>query len=219
MGWDAADGASTDDAESALRLTRNKIEDMTETASTHERLLALIDVLAVVRGRVTLASGLEADYYLDLRRVTLEHRAAPLVGDVVLDLLDEHGLLDGEQAVQSIGGLTMGADPVATAVMHRAATRGIPLDAFVVRKAAKQYGMGRRVVGPSVEGRNVVALEDTSTTGGSVLEAVNALREAGAHVVAVVVIVDRDTGAKERVEAEAGVPYLAAISTRDLGLD
>jgi orotate phosphoribosyltransferase len=214
MGWDAADGASTDDAESALRLTRNKIEDMTETASTHERLLALIDVLAVVRGRVTLASGLEADYYLDLRRVTLEHRAAPLVGDVVLDLLDEHGLLDGEQAVQSIGGLTMGADPVATAVMH-----GIPLDAFVVRKAAKQYGMGRRVEGPSVEGRNVVALEDTSTTGGSVLEAVNALREAGAHVVAVVVIVDRDTGAKERVEAEAGVPYLAAISTRDLGLD
>jgi orotate phosphoribosyltransferase len=214
MGWDAADGASTDDAESALRLTRNKIEDMTETASTHERLLALIDVLAVVRGRVTLASGLEADYYLDLRRVT-----APLVGDVVLDLLDEHGLLDGEQAVQSIGGLTMGADPVATAVMHRAATRGIPLDAFVVRKAAKQYGMGRRVEGPSVEGRNVVALEDTSTTGGSVLEAVNALREAGAHVVAVVVIVDRDTGAKERVEAEAGVPYLAAISTRDLGLD
>jgi orotate phosphoribosyltransferase len=168
---------------------------------------------------VTLASGLEADYYLDLRRVTLEHRAAPLVGDVVLDLLDEHGLLDGEQAVQSIGGLTMGADPVATAVMHRAATRGIPLDAFVVRKAAKQYGMGRRVEGPSVEGRNVVALEDTSTTGGSVLEAVIALREAGAHVVAVVVIVDRDTGAKERVEAEAGVPYLAAISTRDLGLD
>jgi orotate phosphoribosyltransferase len=219
MGWDAADGASTDDAESALRLTRNKIEDMTETASTHERLLALIDVLAVVRGRVTLASGLEADYYLDLRRVTRGHRAAPLVGDVVLDLLDEHGLLDGEQAVQSIGGLTMGADPVATAVMHRAATRGIPLDAFVVRKAAKQYGMGRRVEGPSVEGRNVVALEDTSTTGGSVLEAVNALREAGAHVVAVVVIVDRDTGAKERVEAEAGVPYLAAISTRDLGLD
>ena len=192
---------------------------MTETASTRDRLLALIDDLAVVRGRVTLASGMEADYYLDLRRVTLEHRAAPLVGDVVVDLLDEHGLLHGEQAVQSIGGLTMGADPVATAVMHCAAARDIPLDAFVVRKAAKQYGMGRRVEGPSVEGRNVIALEDTSTTGGSVLEAVNALREAGAHVVAVVVIVDRDTGAKERVEAEAGVPYLAAISTRDLGLD
>lgn len=215
----AADGASAEDAESALRLTRNKIEDMTETASTRDRLLALIDDLAVVRGRVTLASGLEADYYLDLRRVTLEHRAAPLVGDVVLDLLETHGLLDGDQPVQAIGGLTMGADPVATAVMHRAAARDIPLDAFVVRKAAKQYGMGRRVEGPSVEGLNVVALEDTSTTGGSVLEAVNALRDAGAHVVAVVVIVDRDTGAKERVEAEAGVPYLAAISTQDLGLD
>ena len=99
------------------------------------------------------------------------------------------------------------------------AARGTPLDSFVVRKAAKQYGMGRRVEGPSVEGRRVIALEDTSTTGGSVLEAVAALREAGAEVAAVVVVVDRDTGAKERVEAEAGVPYLAVTSTRDLGLE
>jgi orotate phosphoribosyltransferase len=113
--------------------------------------------------------------------VTLEHRAAPLVGDAILDLLDEHGLLTGPQAVAATGGLTMGADPVATAVMHRSAARGTPLDSFVVRKAAKQYGMGRRVEGPSVEGRRVIALEDTSTTGGSVLEAVAALREAGAQ--------------------------------------
>lgn len=195
------------------------IETMTDTADPRACLLSLIDELAVVRGRVTLASGTEADYYLDLRRVTLEHRSAPLVGDVVLDLLDEQGLLRGDDAVDAIGGLTMGADPVATAVMHRSSARGAPLDAFVVRKAAKQYGMGRRVEGPSVEGRRVVALEDTSTTGGSVLEAVDALREAGAIVVAVVVVVDRDTGAKERVEAEARVPYLAAISTRDLGLE
>lgn len=192
---------------------------MTETADPRARLLSLIDELAVVRGRVTLASGKEADYYLDLRRVTLEHRSAPLVGDVVLDLLDEQGLLRGDEAVDAIGGLTMGADPVATAVMHRSSLRGAPLDAFVVRKAAKQYGMGRRVEGPAVEGRRVVALEDTSTTGGSVLEAVEALREAGAVVAAVVVVVDRDTGAKERVEAEAGVPYFAAISTKDLGLE
>ena len=192
---------------------------MTDSASARDRLLPLIHDLAVVRGRVTLASGLEADYYLDLRRVTLEHRAAPLVGDAILDLLDEHGLLTGPQAVAAAGGLTMGADPVATAVMHRSAARGTQLDSFVVRKAAKQYGMGRRVEGPSVEGRRVIALEDTSTTGGSVLEAVAALREAGAEVAAVVVVVDRDTGAKERVEAEAGVPYLAVTSTRDLGLE
>lgn len=192
---------------------------MTEIADPRAHLLSLIHKLAVVRGQVTLASGKEADYYLDLRRVTLEHRSAPLIGDVVLDLLDENGLLHGDAAVDAIGGLTMGADPVATAVMHRSAIRGSALDAFVVRKAAKQYGMGRRVEGPSVEGRRVVALEDTSTTGGSVLEAVSALRDAGAEVAAVVVVVDRDTGAKERVESEAGVPYLAAISTRDLGLE
>lgn len=219
MRWVDVVGLGTDDQWTHAGTQRNMIELMTETATARERLLALIDELAVVRGRVTLASGMEADYYLDLRRVTLEHRAAPLVGDVVLNLLDEHGLLTGEDAVQSIGGLTMGADPVATAVMHRSVERGTPVDSFVVRKAAKQYGMGRRVEGPSVEGRRVVALEDTSTTGGSVLDAVGALREAGAHVVAVVVVVDRDTGAKERVEAEAGVPYLAAISTRDLGLE
>src|SRR5699024_11618626 len=146
------------------------MSDMTDSAVNRSRLLALIDELAVIRGRVTLASGLEADYYLDLRRVTLEHRAAPLVGDAILDLLDEHGLLTGPQAVAATGGLTMGADPVATAVMHRSAARGTPLDSFVVRKAAKQYGMGRRVEGPSVEGRRVIALEDTSTTGGSVLD-------------------------------------------------
>lgn len=195
------------------------IDPMTDTADPRARLLSLIHELAVVRGRVTLASGREADYYLDLRRITLEHRAAPLVGDVLLDLLQEHGLLTGDGAVDAIGGLTMGADPVATAVMHRSSERGTPLDAFVVRKAAKQYGMGRRVEGPSVEGRRVIAVEDTSTTGGSVLEAVEALRDAGGIVAAVVVVVDRDTGAKERVEAEAGVPYLAAVSTRDLGLE
>lgn len=190
-----------------------------QPTSAKTRLLSLIDELAVVRGRVTLSSGLEADYYLDLRRVTLEHRAAPLVGDVVLDLLEENGLLTGPDAVSAVGGLTMGADPVGTAVMHRSAARGTPVNSFVVRKTAKQYGMGQRVEGPSVSGKRVVAIEDTSTTGGSVLEAVNALREAGAEVVAVVVVMDRDTGAKERVEKEAGVSYLVALSSRDLGLD
>ena len=113
----------------------------------------------------------------------------------------------------------MGADPVATAVMHAASEAGRSVDAFVVRKAQKSYGMGRQVEGPDVAGRRVVALEDTSTTGGSALTAVQALGSAGAKVVAVAVIVDRDTGAKERIEAEAGVPYLAAFSKNDLGLE
>ncbi|GAA1188686.1 orotate phosphoribosyltransferase [Brevibacterium paucivorans] len=186
-----------------------------QIAQTKSQLLALIDELAVVRGKVTLSSGKEADYYLDLRRITLDHRSAPLVGDVMLDLFEEHGLLNDLDAA---GGLTMGADPVGTAIMHASVQRNTPVDAFVVRKQAKEHGMGRRVEGPDVKGKRVIAVEDTSTTGGSVLTAVEALREAGANVVAVAVVMDRGTGAKERVEAE-GLPYLIALSSADLGLE
>lgn len=179
------------------------------------RLLDLIKELAVVRGKVTLSSGAEADYYIDLRRITLHHEASRLVGQVMLALIDDAGL-DGFEAA---GGLTMGADPVGTAVMHAAGDAGRAIDSFVVRKAQKSYGMGRQVEGPEVRGRRVIALEDTSTTGGSALTAVEALRKAGADVVAVAVIVDRNTGAKERIEQEAGVPYLYAFGKDELGLD
>ncbi|MDR3202080.1 MAG: hypothetical protein LBT54_02955, partial [Bifidobacteriaceae bacterium] len=124
-----------------------------------EQLRRLIVELAVVRGRVTLASGREADYYVDLRRVTLHHRAAPLVGHVMLDALETAGLGPGE--VHAVGGLTMGADPVAAALLHAAASRGLDLDAFVVRKESKAHGLQRRIEGPDVAGRRVVAVEDT----------------------------------------------------------
>lgn len=183
---------------------------------THrERLAALVNELAVVRGKVTLASGKESDYYVDMRRATLHHEAGPLIGHVMLDLLDEHGFGAGE--ADAVGGLTLGADPVATAIMHAAASRALDIDAFVVRKEAKAHGMQRQIEGPDVAGRRVVAVEDTSTTGGSVLQAVAALREAGAEVVACAVVVDRGTGAKEKVEAE-GLPYLYALGLEELGL-
>ncbi|QXQ10538.1 orotate phosphoribosyltransferase [Paeniglutamicibacter sp. Y32M11] len=185
---------------------------MTNTAA-RARLLELIKELAVVHGKVILSSGKEADYYIDLRRITLHHEAAPLVGSVMLEMLDKAGI-----EFTNAGGLTMGADPVGTALMHSAGTAGRSIDAFVVRKAQKSYGMGRQVEGPSVEGRNVVVLEDTSTTGGSALTAVEGVRKAGGNVVAVAVIVDRDTGSKERIEAEAGVPYLYAFGKDELGL-
>lgn len=188
---------------------------MTTNDTQRSRLARLVTDLAVVRGRVTLASGIESDFYVDMRRATLHHEAAPLIGHVMLDMLEEAGY--GTEDIEAVGGLTMGADPVATAMLHAAASRGLDLDAFVVRKAAKDHGMKRRVEGPGVEGRNVVVLEDTSTTGGSPLEAVEALREAGARVRAVAVIVDRDTGARERIEA-AGLPYYAALGLADLGL-
>jgi orotate phosphoribosyltransferase len=163
---------------------------------------------AVVHGKVILSSGKEADYYVDLRRITLDHVAAPLVGEVMLDLTAD---LDFD----AVGGLTLGADPVATAMMHVAASKGRALDSFVVRKEGKAHGLQRRIEGPDVVGKRVLAVEDTSTTGGSVLTAVEALKEAGAIVVGVAVIVER--GAKDAIEA-AGYKYYAAYQLADLGL-
>jgi len=163
---------------------------------------------AVVHGRVVLSSGKAADYYVDLRRITLDAQAAPLVGRVMLDLT-------ADWQFDAVGGLTLGADPVAAAMLHAAAATGRELDAFVVRKSEKQHGLQRRIEGPDVVGRRVVAVEDTSTTGGSVMTAVEALREAGAEVVGVIVIVER--GAAPAVEA-AGLPYRYAYSPADLGL-
>jgi len=173
-----------------------------------DSLLAEIKKKAVVHGRVVLSSGKEADFYLDLRRITLDGVAAPLVGRVMLDLT-------ADLEFDAVGGLTLGADPVATAMLHAAAARGRTLDAFVVRKAQKAHGMQRRIEGPEVKGRRVLAVEDTSTTGSSPLTAVEALREAGAEVVAVATIVDR--GASGRM-AEEGLDYRTAFTLRDLGL-
>lgn len=183
------------------------------SSAQHSRLVELIKELAVVHGRVTLSSGLEADYYVDLRRATLHHEAAPLIGQVMLDMLDAAGITDFDAA----GGLTMGADPVGTAIMHQAAARGRKIDAFVVRKQAKEHGMGRQVEGPEVKGRRVIVVEDTSTTGGSPLTAAKALEAAGAIIVAVATVVDRDTGAQKIIE-DAGYRYLSAVSLDDLGL-
>jgi orotate phosphoribosyltransferase len=169
-------------------------------------LLALINKKAVVRGRVTLSSGREADYYIDLRRISLDAEAAPLVGRVMREVTKSI-------TYDAAGGLTLGADPVATAMLHAASAAGERLDAFVVRKADKAHGLQRRIEGPDVHGRRVLAVEDTSTTGGSVLTAVDALRAAGASVAAVAVIVDR--GARAAVEA-AGLTYIAAYEASEL---
>jgi orotate phosphoribosyltransferase len=171
-------------------------------------LLAQIRAKAVIRGAVTLSSGQRADWYVDLRRVLLEGTAARLAGRVMLDLTS--GL-----TFAAVGGLTLGADPVAAAMMHAAAEQGRPLNAFVVRKEGKAHGLQRRIEGPDVAGLPVLAVEDTSTTGQSVLAAVDALTEAGAKVAGVAVVVDR--GARRPVE-ERGLTYLAAFELADLGV-
>lgn len=186
---------------------------MTFSSQDKPRLVELVKELAVVHGKVTLSSGIEADYYVDLRRATLHHEAAPLIGKVMLDLIDSASL----GHIDAVGGLTMGADPVASAILHQAAARGRVLNAFVVRKQAKQHGMGRQVEGPDVKGKNVVVLEDTSTTGASPLTAAEALQNAGANVLAIATVVDRNTGAKEAIESK-GFRYYSAITLSDLGL-
>jgi orotate phosphoribosyltransferase len=232
--------------------------------TAREELLQLIKDLAVVHGKVTLASGREADYYVDMRAVTLDGRSAPLVGRVMLETVADWDF-------DAVGGLTMGADPVALAMVHAAVGRlghggscdcaqddgsvcaqddgrvcvqddgrvcvqdggrvcaqddgrvcaqddgRKRLDAFVVRKEAKSHGLQKRIEGPSVAGRRCLVVEDTSTTGGSPLSAVEAVREAGGSVVGVAVVVDRSAGAQEAIE-DAGLPYRYAYSLSDLGL-
>ncbi len=179
-------------------------------ANAKSELARLVTELAVVHGKVTLSSGKEADYYVDLRRATLHHAAAPLIGKLLRQLTSDWDFV-------AVGGLTLGADPVAYAMMHSAAVAGDVLDVFVVRKAAKAHGMQRQIEGIEVRGQRVLAVEDTSTTGGSVLTAVSALREAGAEVVGVATVVDRGTGAREAIEAE-GLRYRYLLDLNDLGL-
>jgi len=176
--------------------------------SIKSELIEQIKQKAVVHGKVILSSGKEADYYVDLRRVTLEAVAAPLVGQAMLEATKEF-------EYEAVGGLTLGADPVATAMMHEAKKQGRILNSFVVRKEGKAHGLQRRIEGPDVKGKRVLAVEDTSTTGGSVLTAVEALNEAGAIVVGVAVVVDR--GAGKKIE-DAGLKYVSVVSLQELGL-
>lgn len=176
-----------------------------------QMLIELIKSEAVFHGDFTLSSGKKASYYVDMRRLTLDHRAAPAIGRLTAELASE---FDG---VVAVGGLTLGADPIANAVMHASAGSDKPLDAFVVRKEPKDHGRGRQIEGAEVEGKRVIVVEDTSTTGQSALKAVEVLRAAGAEVVAVIVIVDRKTGAQAAIE-DAGLEWRAAIDLDDLGL-
>lgn len=176
-------------------------------AENKARLAGLVRSLAVVHGKVTLSSGKEADYYVDLRRATLHHEASPLIGQLLRELT-------ADWDYDAVGGLTLGADPVATAIMHA----GTDIDAFVVRKEAKKHGMQRHIEGPDIEGKRVLIVEDTTTTGNSPLTAVQAAREAGAEVVGVATVVDRATGAEDVIR-EAGLEYRYLLGLEDLGLE
>ena len=183
---------------------------MTDIAADRARLLQIVRDKAIVHGRVTLSSGREADYYVDLRRITLDGEASPLVGRVMPGLT-------ADQDFDVLGRLSLGAPPVASAMLHARAAQGGRLDAFVVRKAGKAHGLQQRIEGPSIGGRRVLIVEDTSTTGSSPLDAAQAARDAGATVVAVATIADRATGAAEKF-ADAGLEYRHVFGLADLGL-
>ncbi|EPD84548.1 orotate phosphoribosyltransferase [Microbacterium sp. oral taxon 186 str. F0373] len=181
-----------------------------ELESERRALIDLIAAEAVFHGDFTLSSGKKATYYVDMRKLTLDHRAAPAIGRLVLDAVRDLN-------VDAVGGLTLGADPIANAVMHASVAAGTPVDAFVVRKEPKDHGRGRQIEGAEVAGKRVVIVEDTSTTGGSPLKAAEVAAAAGAEIVAVVTVVDRKTGAQAAVEA-AGYEWRSIIDLDDLGL-
>jgi orotate phosphoribosyltransferase len=207
-----ADGAWPASRQAPLRISPGTPDAGTPATlrivTDRDELLQVINDRAVVRGDFVLSSGQHADWYIDLRRVLLSGASAALAGRVMLAATAD---LDYE----AVGGLTLGADPVATAMMHAAVVLGRNLDAFVVRKSEKAHGLQRRIEGPDVTGRRVLAVEDTSTTGTSVLTAVGALRDAGAVVAGVAVLVDR--GARAAVTAR-GLEYRAAYGVGDLCL-
>jgi len=171
-------------------------------------LFELIRTRSFGRGRIKLASGRESDFYFDLRPTTLHPSGATYVGELIADALD--GL-----AVDFVGGLEMGAVPIATAVAIASHARGRTLGAFFVRKKPKDHGAKKLVEGlpkgETLKGRNVVVVEDVTTTGGSAIQAAQALREEGANVVLVLTIVDRLEGAQENFDAEK-LPFRALFT-------
>jgi orotate phosphoribosyltransferase len=172
----------------------------------HARLVAQLREHALVLGEVTLSSGATASYYVDAKRAILLPAGFAALGELVAALARDLG-------ATAVGGLTMGADPVACAAL----AGGADVKAFFVRKETKQHGLARRIEGPLLEpGDRCLVVEDVSTTGGSALQAVEALRAEGREVVAVTTVLDRMAGAKERIEAEAGVPFLPLTTIDDV---
>ena len=190
------------------------------TTPTHaQQLLALLARLSFRLGQFKLSSGGTSDYYVDCRTTTLHAEGGRLTGHAILELLEEHGI-DAE----AVGGLTLGADPivsnVATASAWRAQSHpGAPLlHGFLVRKAEKQHGTARRIEGFCREGARVVIVDDVCTTGASTINALEAAREAGMVVAAVVCIVEREeANGRSTVEAAAaGAPFLRLFTANDV---
>ncbi len=175
-----------------------------------DRLRRLLRDRSLRRGDFVLASGARSSYYIDCRLTTMSGVGQLLLGQVGLAALDAAGWQPA-----ALGGLTLGADPVAYAIAHAAAAAGRPLDAFTVRKEAKEHGTGRLIEGPLPQNADVVVVEDVVTTGGSALKAIAAVQAAGARVLGVFAVVERDPDGREKLRA-AGHELVALTSAAEL---
>jgi orotate phosphoribosyltransferase len=162
-------------------------------------------------GPFVLRSGATSDWYLDARQTTYSGEGARLVGQAVLEVLDE--------AAVAVGGMTMGADPVAMAVAITGTSGSRSLRAFSIRKEAKEHGAGGRLVGPVALGESVAVVEDTITTGGAMLEAIDVLAEAGIKVVQAITVLDRSDGVAGGRIGQRGIPFVALLRPADLGVE
>ncbi len=182
-------------------------------SSARDQLLELLATNSFRLGEFTLSSGGKSDYYIDCRTTTLHARGAELTGRVFLDLIQQQGWKP-----QAVGGLTMGADPIVVATSVISSQAGAPIHGFLVRKAEKAHGMGRRVEGFQEKGARVVIVDDVCTTGGSTIQAIEAAREFGFNVAGVACLVERlEAGGRPAVEKAASpVPFISVFTSNDV---
>jgi orotate phosphoribosyltransferase len=185
-------------------------------SSLKEQLRALLQRKSIYRGEFTLASGAKSDFYVDARLTTLDPRGACLIGKVGWKLVKETASKLGKR-VNAIGGLTMGADPVALSIGIAAQRQDSsnPLQVFTVRKAAKEHGRQKRIEGNFSSGDSVVIVDDVITTGGSTIQAIDAIEEAGGQIAFVVVLVDREEGGRANIE-KRGYKVVPIFTRADL---
>lgn len=182
-------------------------------SSAREQLLELLATNSFRLGEFTLSSGGKSDYYIDCRTTTLHAHGAELTGRVFLELIQQQGWQP-----QAVGGLTMGADPIVVATSVISSQAGAPIHGFLVRKAEKAHGMGRRVEGFQEKGARVVIVDDVCTTGSSTIQAIEAAREFGFNIVGVVCLVERlEAGGRPAVEKSAApVPFISVFTSNDV---
>lgn len=183
------------------------------TSPVIRELIGLVEAKALKRGTFRLASGREASFYLDAKQVVLDAHGAMLVGRAILERLRSLGPLPA-----AVGGMSIGADPITSAVITMAGVEGLPLKGFMVRKEPKDHGTKKYVEGPVEPGQRVVIVEDVTTTGGSSLLAIDRVHEFGLVVERVVTVIDRLAGAKDAFAAR-GIPLESLVTIRDLGIE